>query len=86
MAEPDWKISDHVCAVCMGRVLTRKLDSGRHESRCSNCGLTGDGVPTSICWCSFRIPSGRQTQRFKCARNEKPTPEFPAEIVVEEAR
>jgi hypothetical protein len=79
-----WEITDHVCLRCIGRILRRVGSDDTVEVRCSNCGLVGAGKPQAICWCGFLMKEGRQTQRFKCHRNENPSPEMPGEIEVME--
>jgi hypothetical protein len=79
-----WEITDHLCLHCMGRILRRVGSEDRVEVRCSNCGAVAEGKPQAICWCSFRLKDGRQVQRFKCQRNENPSPDMPGEIEVRE--
>lgn len=33
-----WRLTDHVCRVCFGRVLERRDADGRRIVRCANCG------------------------------------------------
>lgn len=58
-----WAITDHLCAKCLGRVLT----DGK-VSRCSNCGEEANGSPSEICACGVRVAArcsscGRQYTR-----------------------
>ena len=78
MAE-QWEITDHVCRLCMGRVLKRK-DGEVVRFLCSNCEATGEGNVKTICAC------GTRGEKIRCVRQEHPTPIFPSVIVAAEAK
>lgn len=71
-----WRISDHACRACAGRVLA-SADGAR--VKCADSDVSAAGDPEEICWCGA-LPEG-STARLKCARNEHPTPESPGAIV-----
>lgn len=50
-----WEISDHLCRVCLGRVLTSTGADGVTVARCSYCGNEHQGEPQSICCCGVRL-------------------------------
>ena len=77
-----WRVEDHACARCLGRVLTRQADDGGTISRCSNCGAEAVGEPAAICCCGIR--RGKY-DRLRCVRLEQPMPGILAEVVVVEA-
>jgi hypothetical protein len=82
-----WKITDHVCRNCLGRILEGENDAGAKVARCAQCGLELAGNHLGICWCSVTL-SAKGTKprdaKLRCQRQERPTPSFPAEIVVAE--
>lgn len=81
-----WKLTDHVCRVCLGRVLTRTTRHGT-ESRCAECGIRAPGDHRQICACGTQLKNGHDAL-LRCQRNPNRSPELPAEIVavfVEEA-
>ena len=77
-----WRVEDHACARCLGRVLSRQTDDGGIIIRCSNCGAEAVGETAAICCCGIR--RGR-FDRLRCVRLEKPMPGISAEVVVVEA-
>lgn len=87
MIEAGWTITDHVCRVCYGRVLTRTTEAGT-EARCACCGLSHTVATDqravahrSICACSTQ-PRGAGKVRMQCVPNPCRTPEVPVEIAV----
>lgn len=78
-----WKIEDHVCLTCLGRVLSRAGDDGQRVYRCSNCGASGMEPVTSICTCGAQI--GQRGGILRCVINSHRSPGFMSEIVVQEA-
>lgn len=78
---PSWRLTDHVCRVCFGRVLERKGDDGSTIVRCANCGVEAHGQPKAICCCGVKTKKGRLAG-LRCMRNPEPTPEQPAELIV----
>jgi len=85
MKRHSWEIVDHVCRVCLGRVLRRVDDEGGIHVVCSNCGLEGTGSHRAICACGI---DGRASKegKLQCAANPNPNPVFPAQIIVSEKR
>jgi hypothetical protein len=81
MAKPLWAVTDHCCRVCFGRLLERTDDSGAKIVRCADCWLTVDGGPRKLCCCGIKLRTGRNAG-YRCVKH-KPTPELPAEVVVE---
>lgn len=76
-----WKLTDHCCRVCFGRVLVRETFDMRKVYRCANCGVEREGRDSRvICSCGLRLLMG-QTGLLRCERNTSKTPEFPSEIV-----
>ncbi len=75
-----YTITDHVCRVCLGRVL-RAVDHAHY--RCADCGLTHAGHRISgICACGTLLKAGTSAG-LQCQRNpDSPTLEVPVEIVV----
>jgi hypothetical protein len=74
-----WQITDHVCRVCLGRVL---FDPARNISRCADCGLEGEGGHESVCVCGVNFSSGNSAG-LRCIRNPSIGPDAPQEIMVE---
>lgn len=77
---PLWRIEDHVCSACFGRVLSRPAGGGVSVYRCSDCGLSATGRTTRvICSCGMKL-RGSTDMGIRCMRNEHQTPEFMVEI------
>ena len=70
-----WKLIDHVCQHCLGRVL-----HDGSEYRCSNCGTTAERL-TELCACGATLKNGKNAG-LRCSRNHHQTPDCPGEIVV----
>ena len=75
-----WEITDHVCRVCLGRILSRQQSEGGCV-RCADCGLERTGRTPSLCACGTKLRSGKNAG-FRCAPNPEVTPEMPVQIVV----
>jgi hypothetical protein len=82
LSGPFWEMTDHVCRRCFGRVLRRPHDeNGGTVVRCANCGWEALGTHRAMCACSAaRGPFAK----IRCVRQDKPTPEFPSEVVATE--
>lgn len=78
-----WRITDHACAACLGRVLARNAADGQCIARCADCGHEAAGGAEAICACGA-LPDGFKI-RLKCQRQAQPSPDFPAEIIAAEA-
>lgn len=76
-----WRLTDHVCRVCFGRVLERRDAEGRRIVRCANCGTEVVGRVENLCCCGLKTSTGKLAG-LKCVRNEAPTPEQPSEVMV----
>lgn len=75
-----WRIEQHVCSRCFGRILSRAIGDGINRYRCADCGLTKDGKTASVmCSCGMKL-RGNKDMGIRCERNENPTPEFMVEI------
>ena len=78
---PTWRLTDHVCRVCFGRVLERWQEQ-QHIVRCANCGTQITDQPISqLCCCGLKTNTGKDAG-LRCRRNDSPTPEQPAELAV----
>lgn len=76
-----WELTDHVCRVCLGRVLRRKVPGG-WVNRCADCGAEMAGKVENLCACGAKLKTGKNAG-FRCRANpDGSTPESPAEIVV----
>ena len=78
----DWRIEDHVCGACLGRVVSRKAKGETRIVRCTNCGLSGARSVTSICACGSKI--GPKDAGIRCVPNPRRSPESPSEIIAKE--
>ncbi len=76
-----WRLEDHACRACLGRVVSRTGDDGLTIARCSSCGLESVGTHREICCCGAVRGS---YARLRCVRRERPLPGVQAEIVVSE--
>lgn len=80
-----WRLTDHVCRVCFGRVLERTQTTAAgtiHIVRCANCGTELRQVPVkALCCCGLKTSAGKDAG-LRCRRNEAPSPEQPAELAV----
>jgi hypothetical protein len=76
-----WKIEDHVCRECLGRVLSRRGDDGAPVVRCACCGTHAVGEPGAICACGV---TRAKYAGLRCARLERPIPGIDSEVVATE--
>lgn len=79
--ETVWAISDHVCRVCLGRVLVRRDADGKSVARCADCGLEASGGAQAICACNTSKKGGRHSWT-RCVPNPNKSIEFPQEVMV----
>ena len=70
-----YKIVDHVCRVCFGRILVS--DS---QARCADCGASGKTVH-EVCTCGTLLRT-KTNAGLRCVKNPEVSIECPAEIVV----
>lgn len=76
-----WVIADHICRVCLARVLVRQTWDRRKVYRCSNCETEAEGEgPQVLCCCGMKMRAGRDLG-VRCVANPRRTPENPARIV-----
>jgi hypothetical protein len=71
----DWKLTDHVCRACFGRVLASETGA-----RCADCGLAGRQVD-QVCACGVRLHS-KALAGLRCLPNPSISIDCPSEIVV----
>jgi hypothetical protein len=76
-----WRIEDHCCRACLGRVVSRTADDGRTITRCSSCSAESVGTYREICCCG--VVRGNYN-RLRCFKIEPRPPGVAAEIVVSE--
>ncbi len=75
-----YRVTDHVCRDCLGRILER-VDVPAGGYRCSNCGATASKAIEELCACGMRIDSSADLG-FRCEPNPAPTFNFPHEVIV----
>lgn len=81
--ELSWTITNHICRVCMGRVLKRATIGGPAVYRCACCGVEGTGSHSSICTCGMTWRKGKAAINagVRCVENPERSPECMSEIV-----
>lgn len=89
--EETWRLEDHLCSACFGRLLSRKPEGAPRIYRCGTCGAEstatsrqGGKLHPAICACSTRY--GSQDGGLRCVVNAERGPLLPYEIVVKEER
>ena len=78
-----WRIIDHACRHCFGRLLQRNY-SGLSEVRCSECGTKVLGAHTALCCCG--IDAGEVGITLECVVNPAITKEVHREILIKEGK
>lgn len=82
----EWRLLDHCCSVCFGRLLSRPGRDGATWYQCSNCGLSRESTrPETLCACGITLKTGKNAG-LRCVKQANPTPECPSEVIVEEVR
>jgi hypothetical protein len=78
-----WIVTDHVCRLCLGRVL--ELDSGTGETgvRCAECGEEGPAW-RALCCCGQKLNTGADA-KLRCVLNAARSLELPEQVLVEYA-
>ena len=76
-----YALTPHVCRFCGGRVL-KQASGAPGKVRCSECGVSGDENPDSICCCGVSRADGEKFLR--CIENPDRKPGAMNEIVVEQ--
>lgn len=68
MSERTWRVVDHLCKGCGGRILAcasgqGMTPGGNRLYRCADCGAHGSdmGQGGGLCWCSFEHRNQRET-------------------------
>ena len=80
-----WAITDHVCRVCLARVLARETFDRRRIYRCSGCGIEKEGrSEAAICACGIKLKTGVDAG-IRCELNPDRSPEWPAEVTAAQA-
>jgi len=79
MVDYCWRITEHICGECLGRVLEKETPDGL-VSRCCDCGQEKEGDHRSICTCGLTLRTGKAAG-FYCARNDQHKPGKTQEIV-----
>lgn len=80
-----WRLTDHVCRACMGRVLARETFDRKRLYRCSNCGLEREGAsPAAVCCCGIRFGKAQRDAGIRCVSNAMRTPECMSEVVAQQ--
>lgn len=76
-----WRIEQHVCRVCFGRILSRASErEGARVYRCADCGAQIEGAAARVlCSCGTKLNA--RSAGIRCEPNPKKSPEFPFEIV-----
>jgi ribosomal protein L37AE/L43A len=81
VSEAYWRLENHVCRRCLGRIVSRIAEDGQAIVRCSNCGFDAAGDPAAICCCGIKRGS---FDKLRCVRLEKPLAGITAEVVATE--
>ncbi|RKP44716.1 hypothetical protein [Pararobbsia silviterrae] len=79
-----WRLADHCCRYCFGRVLEQVAKGVVIEVRCAECGQRAAGGAELLCCCG--ADCGELGQLLVCVKNPCVTPEVPHEILVRERR
>ena len=77
-----WRIEDHVCRECLGRVVSRQAEDGQAVMRCSNCGLEAIGGAETVCACGIRRGGH---SGLRCIQLDAPISGINAEVIVTES-
>lgn len=79
----EWRLEDHICAECFGRVVSRRTESGAGRVfRCAVCELEAAGEVNAICACGSAI--GEKDAKVRCVRNDHRRPGFNYAVVAME--
>lgn len=84
--DPVWRLEQHVCRVCFGRILSRPVVDvdDRRVYRCADCGVEQEGAQARVlCACGVKLNA--RNAAIRCEPNERRTPEFPFEICAKQA-
>lgn len=66
-----WKLEDHLCMSCGGRILRSVSGAGMTPGgnpifKCSDCGKTSCGLGNTLCWCNFTNKHNRDSFPYQC--------------------
>ena len=76
-----YSITQHICRICLARVLHRETFEGISIYKCSNCGVEVESENVhGLCCCGIRLRN-KKDAGIRCVVNDKRCPEHPAEIV-----
>lgn len=82
-----FRLLDHACRICGGRLLSREKEDGRTSLRCSECGASADALAGAdsphrlVCYCGAKLMTGVDA-RLRCRRNDAISPELSQEVLV----
>ncbi|MBB3017638.1 hypothetical protein FHR70_000678 [Microvirga lupini] len=86
-----WRLEQHCCRNCFGRIASIKHPDGGRTYQCTNCGLEGHGhKPDVVCSCGTKLRKYKGDGRtgvvmvdagIRCHPNKRVSPEFPSLIV-----
>jgi hypothetical protein len=77
-----WIFVPHVCQICCGRLLMRRVSPKITEFICAKCENRGRGEVENFCWCGKE--AGPYGQIFECIPNPNKRAELPNAIMVRE--
>lgn len=78
--EFSWRLTQHACRVCFGRILMRETFDRRRVYRCSCCDIEAEGhSEKALCCCGLKLKTGIDAG-VRCAPATNRSPEFPAAI------
>ena len=86
--KPDfaYRIEEHVCRVCLGRVLCRETFDHKRIYRCSNCGVEREGHDARvICCCGMKLRTSVDLG-VRCIPNTDRRPELPNEVIAQQVQ
>jgi hypothetical protein len=63
-----WKITDHVCRICHGRLLSRHDKTGHQYVFCPHCGASTSGNHKSLCACGAKTRASKD-RGHRCVVN-----------------
>ena len=76
-----YRLTNHVCRICFGRVLERDIADDKLTFKCSNCGTeTVSANVHSLCCCGMKLRNSKDAG-VRCLISPNQRPEMPSEIV-----
>lgn len=67
-----WRLTDHLCKACGGRILQCASNcgitgGGNPVFKCASCGASASGMgPDVLCWCGFSHRGQRHMTAYRC--------------------